>query len=96
LESRQTEREILNHLNAQFNTLLNLNEQLQIQDAMVENYRVMVRGERQMFRTGESSVFYINVREGKLIEAEVKLYKMRYEFAKSIAELKWAAGQGAQ
>ena len=96
LERRQAEREIMNHLNTRFNTLLTLNEQLQLQTEMVENYRIMVRGERQKFRAGESSVFYINVRENKLIEAEVKLYKMRYNFAKSIAELRWAAGQGVQ
>lgn len=96
LESRQKEREIINHLNTRFNTLLTLNEQLKLQNDMVENYRVMVRGERQKFRAGESSVFYINVRESKLIEAEVKLYKMRYNFAKSIAEMRWAAGQGIE
>ena len=94
LESKQKEREIINELNAKYNELVNLNEQLDLQEDMVDNYVKMVRGERQKFRVGESSVFYVNVRENKLIEAEVKLFKMRYEFAKSIAELRWAAGQG--
>ncbi|WP_020526804.1 TolC family protein [Flexithrix dorotheae] len=94
LERIRLERKILNDLYVVYNDMLNLEKTLEMQEQMVNNYRKMLSGERQKFFNGESSVFYVNVREGKLIEAEVKLYDMQHKYAKSQATLRWAAGLG--
>ncbi|MBX2842004.1 MAG: TolC family protein [Flammeovirgaceae bacterium] len=94
LERIRLEREILNDLYVIYNDMLNLERTLEMQEKMVNNYRRMLSGERQKFFNGESSVFYVNVREGKLIESEVKLYNMQHKYAKSQATLRWAAGLG--
>ncbi|MGB0521692.1 MAG: TolC family protein [Flammeovirgaceae bacterium] len=83
---------IANQIQAYYREFENLTTMLTTQEDMVRNYRRLLSGERQKFRNGLSSVFYVNVREGKLIEAEVKLYKMRHKYAKTYALLLWAAG----
>lgn len=83
---------LLNQVKAYFMEFENLGDMLITQQQMVGNYNRLLSGERQKFRNGQSSVFYVNVREGKLIEAEVKLYKMHYQYAKTYALLLWAAG----
>lgn len=83
---------VMNQVQAYFMEFENLNQMLTVQESMVGNYRRLLAGEKQKFRNGQSSVFYVNVREGKLIEAEVKLYKLRSNYAKTYALLLWAAG----
>ncbi len=92
LDTRFTQLTIVNSIEAAYNDLVNLSDLLGLQEDMVKNYRRMLSGERQKFDNGLSSVFYMNVREGKLIESLVKLYKMRSAFAKSKAGLLWQAG----
>jgi len=87
---------VLNQVASNYNDLQNLQELLVLQEDMVNNYRRMLSGEIQMFNNGASSVFYVNVREGKLLEAEVKLYSMRQKYAKAMAELLWSAGLNGQ
>ncbi|MEH0157633.1 TolC family protein [Limibacter armeniacum] len=96
LKRVEASRTIQNNLRAQYNKANNLNNLVSMQAEMAQNYRKLLSGEEQKFQAGESSVFYVTVREGKLLEAETKLFKIWSEFAKSIAELKWAAGLGVQ
>jgi outer membrane protein TolC len=83
---------ILNEISSNYNDLINLQEVLVIQEAMVVNYQRMLAGERQLFRNGESTIFYVNVWENKLIESQVKLFSQRHKYAKAMAELLWSAG----
>jgi outer membrane protein TolC len=92
LEQLYRIREISNALQGAYFELSTLSDLLERQEEMVGSYRRLLAGERQKFENGQSSVFYMNVREGKLIEAEVKLFKMRSEYAKSRAQLLWTAG----
>ncbi|NLR91969.1 MULTISPECIES: TolC family protein [Flammeovirga] len=85
-------REIGNNIRRAFITVENYVELTEMQQEMSSNYQILLQGESDKFEAGESSVFYMNVREGKLIEAETKLFKMRAEYAKSVAELNWTAG----
>ncbi|MDW7693426.1 TolC family protein [Flammeovirgaceae bacterium SG7u.111] len=87
-------RTVLNEITMQYNEVQNLKELLQLQEDMVSNYQRLLDGEREKFRNGESSVFYVNVREGKLLDTQIKLFKMRFEYAKSLATLRWSAGMG--
>lgn len=86
------QQQVVNGLAAAYNEVTNLSSMLVLQADMVRNYQRMLSGERQKFENGQSSVFYMNVREGKLIESGVKLFKMRSEYAKAKAGLLWKAG----
>ncbi|PWJ41783.1 TolC family protein [Sediminitomix flava] len=94
LEQQNLQQQIVTKVGAMYNTMNNFKEVLVMQESMVNNYEQLLSGELQKFNAGESSVFYVNVREGKLLEAQSKLFKIRAELAKSVAELKWAAGLG--
>lgn len=43
---------------------------------MVENYEKLLAAEERKFSFGESSLFLINTRESKLIEAQLKQYEL--------------------
>jgi outer membrane protein TolC len=60
---------------------------------MVNNYEQLRNGEVQKFEAGESSIFLINSRETKLIEAQAKLIDLQGKYEKEKATLIWAAGQ---
>ncbi|MBB6460399.1 TolC family protein [Flammeovirga kamogawensis] len=85
-------REISNNIRRAFIAVENYVELTDMQQEMSVNYQILLQGEADKFEAGESTVFYMNVREGKLLEAETKLFKMKAEYAKSVAELNWTAG----
>lgn len=87
-----TKREVENNIRKAFLSVQNYVDLTGMQQEMSENYQILLLGETEKFDAGESSVFYMNVREGKLLEAQTKLFKMRAEYAKSIAELNWTTG----
>jgi outer membrane protein TolC len=91
-ERTQTEREILNQVQATFNQLVNTNTLLQQQNAMASNYQRLLQGELLNLENGESDLFKINVQQEKLIQSQSKLLKLRAEFEKQKASLYWAAG----
>ncbi|OHX64060.1 TolC family protein [Flammeovirga pacifica] len=85
-------RQLTNDIQKAFLMVENYVDLTEMQQEMSQNYMILLQGETDKFNAGESSVFYMNVREGKLIEAQTKLFKMKAEFAKSMAELNWTAG----
>lgn len=78
-----------------YNELKNLEELLNNQQISLELFRLLVIGEQERFRNGESSVFIINARETKLVEAGLKLAEFESKYAKAIAYLYWASGQNS-
>lgn len=54
-------------------------QQLMIRE-MITNYRALLRGEERKFNFGESSVFLVNARESKLIDAELKGNALQNKF----------------
>ncbi|MCU0451407.1 MAG: TolC family protein [Bernardetiaceae bacterium] len=93
-ERTQAMREIDNYLQASYNELLNLRQQLRIQESMVNQYQVLRDGEEERFQLGESSLILVNIQETKLLEGKQKLVDFQFKFAKARAELLWAAGKG--
>ncbi|MBK8562697.1 MAG: TolC family protein [Saprospiraceae bacterium] len=89
----QKRQEIRNKINAYQNELANLRQQIILANAMRDNYARLLAGENEKFVLGESSVFLVNSRENKLIEAQLKLAKLQAEARKTEAALRWAAGQ---
>ncbi len=88
----QKQQEIRNKIIAYQNELANLRQQINLANAMRDNYARLLTGENEKFVLGESSVFLVNSRENKLIEAELKLAKLQAEARKTEAGLRWAAG----
>ncbi len=89
----QKRQEIRNKIAAYQNDLRNLNQQIRLASQMRDNYAALLEAENVKFAIGESSLFLVNSRENKLIEAQLKLAKLQAELMKAEAGLRWAAGR---
>lgn len=69
-----------------------LQEQLLSTSSMQQSYRSLLRLEDLKFSQGESSLFLVNSRENKLLEAQKKLIDLRIKYLKTVAYWKWSAG----
>ena len=56
------------------------------------NYAALQRGEETRFSAGESSLFLVNARENKTLEAFQKLQELKAKFFKAGIGIQWAAG----
>ncbi|WP_034256837.1 TolC family protein [Adhaeribacter aquaticus] len=92
-ELTQVTREVENNLLAAYNEWLALEEQIKLQERMVVNANILRNGEVTRFQNGESSLFLVNSREVKLMEAQLKLNALRTKYAKAKTTLYWAAGE---
>lgn len=92
LELVQATREVENNLLGAFNEWQSLEEQIRLQERMVENADILRNGEVIRFQNGESSLFLVNAREVKLMEAQLKLYSLKAKYAKAKTLLYWSAG----
>lgn len=71
----------------------NLNKQLQLFREVVANHQRLVQIENRKFQIGESSLFLINSREAKLIEAQINLAKIEYQLGVLEFKMLWAIGK---
>ena len=85
--------ELQNKLRLAINEVENLTLQVQLYTATVDNYRRLLALENSRFQLGESSLFLLNSREVKLIEAQIKLVKFQAELYTAQAAVEWAAGR---
>jgi len=85
-------REVENKVRQYYNKCLTLAEMLIQQEAILQNYRVMLEAEQIKFNNGESSIFLINSRENKMLSADIKLIELKAEYGKAVGQLEWAAG----
>ncbi len=69
-----------------------LNEQLSNSEKNVRYSKLLLQAEQKKFDHGESSLFLLNTRESKLLEAELKLAEYRLKFIKSVLELVYLKG----
>jgi len=93
LNQIQTSREILMEIKMGFNELKNLEKLLVMQTQMVDNYQKLRNAEIRKFENGESSLFLINSREAKLIEALIKQASLMSKYQKERASLFYSAGR---
>ncbi len=91
LQNKQVD--LSNKIVAYRNMLQTSRQQIDLYAAMVENYRSLLQAERRKFELGESSVFLLNSREQKLLEARLKLIKEKGNFQKLLNGIYWAAGR---
>ncbi|MFN5938461.1 MAG: TolC family protein, partial [Sphingobacteriales bacterium] len=82
-----------NKIKSYFNELSQLRQQVRIAEDALANYTRLFQGEDFRFKAGESSLFLLNSRENKVLEARQKLIELKTKFYKAYRSLGWAAGQ---
>ncbi len=70
----------------------NLKTQIELMDQTVINYQRLLMAERNRLENGESSLFLVNNRQMKLIEAELKQNELQAKLRKTNVALLWALG----
>lgn len=89
----QKQLEVNNKVSAYRNLLANTRDQIELYAEVSANYARLLEAENEKFRIGESSIFLLNSREQKLLEAQLKLIKLQADYRKTLAALRWASGQ---
>ena len=92
LQQGQKMQLIENKVRSYFNELLALKSQVALQEKAYKNYQILQRGEEIRFQAGESSLFLINARENKALEALQKLQELKAKYFKTENNLLWSAG----
>lgn len=88
----QKRRSIEIKIKSYHNELTALRKQILIQEATNKNLLALVKAEEIRFFNGESSLFLINSRENKALEALEKLIELKTKFAKTVYALQGSAG----
>ena len=93
LDQQQKLLSLQNKLTAYYNEQITLLRQIELYENAVENYRLLLQGERRKFDAGESSLFLVNSRENSYIQAQLKLIELRAKYQKASIGIQWAQGQ---
>ena len=88
----QKRQEVKNKIEAYLQQLNLTQSQMVITEDMTNNYKLLLAAENEKFRIGESSLFLVNSREQKLVDAQMKWAKLRANFQKIQIGLRQAAG----
>ena len=91
LQQKQADLEV--KVRNYFSELQNSASQIALYRSISDNYQRLLDAERVKFDLGESSVFLLNTREQKLLEAQVKYAKLQGLYQKHLLALSWAAGK---
>jgi outer membrane protein TolC len=92
LQQSLKEVQLENKVKSYFNELVALKKQVQVQESAYKNYLALQRGEEIRLHAGESSLFMVNARESKTLEALQKLQELRTKYLVTLITLQWAAG----
>jgi outer membrane protein TolC len=92
LEQSAVRVEIDNKVKQYYNELVNLLEQIRINERAYAAYKRVFDVELQKFNLGESTLFLLNNRELKVLEARQKLADLKVKFFKTAYGVEWAAG----
>lgn len=83
---------VLNKVQQYYNEWRQLQQQVLLQQQQVTMLLTLQRGEEVKFFNGESSLFLINSREAKTLEAQQKLVELQSKYGKAVNSVLWAAG----
>ncbi len=92
LELQQKRQNVEIKVQQYANDLVNLRAQAILFRDVTANYRRLLEGENEKFFIGESSIFLVNTREQRWLDAQLKYLKLLSELKKAEAGLQWAAG----
>ena len=86
-------QQIENKIKYYFNELAGYQRQIKLYDDIYKNYQQLFRGEEIRFKAGESSLFLLNSRENKVLEAAQKLAELKIKYLQTQVALSWSAGE---
>lgn len=86
-ETEQQALMIRNKSEAALQQVTNYRSQRSLVDRVAEDYQRLLQAEERKFSFGESSVFLLNSREAKLLEARLKQIELEYKLGEAQAEL---------
>jgi outer membrane protein TolC len=92
LKLQQKRRELTNKVQQYSNELQNAQDQILLYAQMVQNYERLLEAELFKFDQGGSSIFLINSREQKLLDAQIKLVELEGKYWQKRASLQQASG----
>lgn len=92
LEVDATRLFIENKVKSYFTQTLQYLQQINIATQALSAYQKVFDVEQLRFEIGESSLFLINSRENKVLEAQQKLSELKAKYFKTIYGVQWAAG----
>jgi len=92
LEQANVQVDIENKVKAYYNEQVNLLAQIRISERAFNAWTRLFEVEQQRFSLGESTLFLINSRELKMLEARQKLAELKAKFFKTAYGVEWAAG----
>lgn len=92
LDRQQKTLEIQNKIQYYDYQIQNIQSQIFIAENNISNYQQLLDAERVKFSIGESTLFLVNSRENKLIDAQLKLVDFQYKYQAAQAALLWAMG----
>ena len=81
------------NVQAAINEWTTTREQVELYTGTVQDYRMLLEGERTMFDAGESSVFMVNSREMGYFNAQLKLVELFAKIGKVDLTSKYSLGQ---
>jgi outer membrane protein TolC len=84
--------ELQNKVKNYYNNQQVLETQVELYSETVNNSNLLLEGEKKKFTTGESSLFMVNTREAKYIEAKLKLNELQTKYFISNTGFVWAMG----
>ncbi|MEZ5017565.1 MAG: TolC family protein [Flavipsychrobacter sp.] len=90
-EQDYTSANIENKIRSYYNEVIILKNQIELYTEAYNNFNKMYRGELTRYNVGESTLFLVNSRENKMLQAQQKLIALKTKWSKSYAGLLWAA-----
>lgn len=82
-------QELSNKVKSYFNEVETYANQIDLVDAMVKNYELLVGAEEEKYRLGESDIFVVNMRQAQFVEAQLKRYKTLTKYLKAQTAWVW-------
>jgi len=86
------QREVSNKISASYNKYITLGNQLVLYKQTVLNYQNLYLAELRKFNMGESTLFLVNSREQKTIEARLKLAELIAKYQQAFQAIWWSGG----
>lgn len=91
LELNNKKQQIQTKILSYYNEYLQLQKQIALAKQSQNNYNSLYKNELLKFNNGESSLFLVNSRESKLLEAQQKLIELQFKQTKAKYAIDWAA-----
>lgn len=93
LSQQQKLFQLQNKVRSYYNEQVILQNQVTLFKDALFNYRQLLNGEKQKYNSGESSLFLINSRETKFIDAKLKLIELKAKYNIAKTGLTWSMGK---